>query len=764
MHVHELAGCTPTPLGHYLKALGVLRLVAEQADPDARGWWRGEHFWLVTTLEARELETFFLERYAPSPIVAPWNLGCGLYYEDDPGVGPIESSRASRFALLHEAISLARDLSCAFAEAIAEAKASESRANEKGLSPSIRQEAKARTDALKKEQARLKERLLTDARRQWRGGSLDWLDAALTLSGEGDPQYPALFGTGGNDGRLDFTNNFYQHLQRLIDTSTGVSTGAARPMLAGALYGRPGKGLIRGAVGQFLPGLAGGANMSAGYQGPALVNSWDFVLMLEGAIALCSGAARRADAAGAPQAAAPFAVRSRSAGYTSATPDDESARGEQWFPLWSEPARAHEVRALFREGRARVGRNGVFQPIGFAKSVARLGVHRGIEAFERFGYLERNGQSNLATPLGRWRVRAEPHQELLDEIDGWLTAVRGAARGDNAPAGITAAARRCDDAVFDVCRGGGVPARWQRLLMAMSEVERVLVASSRFTAAARLRPIPRLSTSWIAAADDGSPELRLAVALASQHATLVPRWQLPVRLHWSPVSNGTLRPPRFELQGELLAAGSDLVGAGRDLERDCIAVVVRRVMLAARAPEGVALPDATLPLRAPNSCSASLADLMGFLDASTDDRKILFLARAFMAIGWREGAEEITFPRARVDRIDADFAVMRLAHAPDGVRRDHERVPIALDPEIARRLVAGDLSGAGGVALRRLRASGLRPVLRALAGDRTRSRRIVASLAFPLSTSAIALCADRVTKPYQAPEAAEPTASLTEAT
>ena len=44
IHVHELDGCAPTPLAHYLKALGILRLVAEQADEHARGWWEGNHF------------------------------------------------------------------------------------------------------------------------------------------------------------------------------------------------------------------------------------------------------------------------------------------------------------------------------------------------------------------------------------------------------------------------------------------------------------------------------------------------------------------------------------------------------------------------------------------------------------------------------------------------------------------------------------------------------------------------------------------------
>jgi len=38
---HDLAlpGCAPEPLMAYLQALGILRLVGEQKDSDARGWW-----------------------------------------------------------------------------------------------------------------------------------------------------------------------------------------------------------------------------------------------------------------------------------------------------------------------------------------------------------------------------------------------------------------------------------------------------------------------------------------------------------------------------------------------------------------------------------------------------------------------------------------------------------------------------------------------------------------------------------------------------
>ena len=60
-----LPGCTPTPLAAYLKALAVLRLVAEAGtegggDPDATGFWRNDVFVLRTRLTDDELRNFFL--------------------------------------------------------------------------------------------------------------------------------------------------------------------------------------------------------------------------------------------------------------------------------------------------------------------------------------------------------------------------------------------------------------------------------------------------------------------------------------------------------------------------------------------------------------------------------------------------------------------------------------------------------------------------------------------------------------------------------
>jgi CRISPR-associated protein Csx17 len=111
LQLHELTGCAPAPLANYLKALGVLRLVVEQeADPEARGWWQDERFRLLTKLTREELEQFFLHRYAPTPLLSPWNKGCGFFKPGDPGLAPLEQSRAERFGPFRSGITESRRL------------------------------------------------------------------------------------------------------------------------------------------------------------------------------------------------------------------------------------------------------------------------------------------------------------------------------------------------------------------------------------------------------------------------------------------------------------------------------------------------------------------------------------------------------------------------------------------------------------------------------------------------------------------------------
>jgi len=63
-----LDGCRPKPLASYLKAIGILRILSEQKDPQAKGYWCGESFAIKTSLSPNEFEDFFCNEYAPTPL------------------------------------------------------------------------------------------------------------------------------------------------------------------------------------------------------------------------------------------------------------------------------------------------------------------------------------------------------------------------------------------------------------------------------------------------------------------------------------------------------------------------------------------------------------------------------------------------------------------------------------------------------------------------------------------------------------------------
>ncbi|MCA9219927.1 MAG: type I-U CRISPR-associated protein Csx17, partial [Planctomycetales bacterium] len=495
IHCHALSGCSPTPLAHYLKALGILRLVAEQKDPAARGWWRNDVFHLATTMDREAIATFFLHGYAPTSMVAPWNGGSGFYPKDNKsGIEPIENSEADRFAPFREAIQTARRVVDHLEE--------------------------------KPEKGDTKNDVIAKCRLACRGGMQQWIDAALVISAEGEPSFPALLGTGGNDGRLDFTTNYMQRLVSLFDAADPAAKPFDNtiPQLDAAIWGDPTPTLESGAIGQFFPGAAGGPNGTSGFDGGVQVNPWDYVLMLEGAIIFRSGLSRKCASQHLPQAAAPFAVRASGAGYGSSDSADAGARGEQWMPLWSRPSTLGEVFGIFREGRSKIGGRLAERGTDMARSVARMGVARGISSFERYGYIERNGLANLAVPLGRFEVRRGRNQELLDEVAPWLDGLRRLASAKNSPESFDRAHRACENALI-ACTRSDDASGYLALLVSLAKAEDQMVQSPKFAAENFAKPLPRLSRRWLNVVEETeeSAELRLASALAAQHGRLEPK-------------------------------------------------------------------------------------------------------------------------------------------------------------------------------------------------------------------------------------------------
>ncbi len=789
LHLHHLHGCAPQPLALYLKAIGILRLIAEQVDRDTRGWWQHEHFCLLTKLDREALEQFFLEEYAPTPFLSPWNKGSGFYKENDLGLTPIEHSTAPRLATFRAAIADARRLLDAIGKADAAIRAIKDRTKTTrafqsaeqrralrnsdafqrtvaGLRAELEKEnladeachrireelaviesvatdpagppTKAEAAALKKHEGyrrllreaekdfkRLKASLLPDCRRAWRGLHAKWMAAGVVLDENGEPQFPSMLGTGGNDGNLDFTNNAMMRFADLFDLTTTLAVPRERTpeLLRHALWSEGTNSLSDAAIGQFLPAGGGGANTSTGTGGASSINAWEFLLMLEGAVPFTARATRRLDLNAKTKASAPFALHAHPAGYASPG-SEKDARGEQWLPLWSNPATMQDVQSLLGDARLQLGRHHANRPVDAARAIASLGVARGITAFTRYGFLERNGQSTLAVPLGRIRVEHRPRSRLIDDLADWANMLQQLARDGKSPARLVHAERRLADAMFAVLTRDDTAPRWQAVLEAAVDVE----ALQRGGTALRAGPIPALQPGWVEVIHDNSPEARLALALGSAAAGYSgDGWAVdPIRHHWLPLERGARR---FRIQDQRLANDPRVVLTGRQAVDDLSAVAVRRMQEAEAASQRI------LPLQAARGCAASLSDLAELVDGHVDLDRVLTLSRALMALDWRQWSLQRGWERLpKRPRSDAQpgeaWLALRLACLPWPI---DEGLSVPVESSIVSRLMSGDAMVAVRIAAQRLGASGIRVPFASAFADAETARLWGAALAFPIS-------------------------------
>jgi CRISPR-associated protein Csb1 len=265
------------------------------------------------------------------------------------------------------------------------------------------------------------------------------------------------------------------------------------------------------------------------------------------------------------------------------------------------------------------------------------------------------------------------------------------------------------DAVFDVLTREAETTRWQSVLAAMNGVERVQAGGTGF----KVGPCPTLSPGWLDAAGDDSPEWRLALALGSATGEYKDGRSVDsVRAHALPLDPN--RDWSYAIGADnRLVKDPRVVMTGRDPLGDLIALVERRVVEASR------LGSRTLPLVARSGAGARLGDLARFLAGEVDVERVVALGRALMAVAWKRAR----LPSERVnpydDRPDEAWEALRLCALPFPVR---DRA-IATEPAMVRRLATGDTAGAVEVALRRLRASGLRPPLVSAVADATTARR-----------------------------------------
>jgi len=750
-----LRGLQSQPLATYLAALGVLRICAEQWDERLRARWSPEGF-VIDGVDEDELVTFLVERYEPTPLVAPWAGGAGFAEgEDTTSIDAIRGSTDSRLTRYRAVIEAVRGfpelpprgLLIGDVRAWAAAKVSDAQTKEK-VRADLRKlledlaSSNARDDLLIDDckQGHPAAKIFTQLKAERRQGNksaiagrcrnelpdecVRWVDAAVVLFVNEKGELADVAGPLSKDARKprqEFSRLFMEAVSKTILGDRQQSLQLARGMLTGATVA----GLMPMAPGMFELGSAGGFNMGTGFSSSGVLsNPWTITMTFEGCVAWSGSVSRRAGEALSVATVGPFTTRHVPAASAAASSADaDSALTEIWTPLWERPASAAEVLALLAEGRASVAGRGPQNAVEFAEAVASLGVDRGIASFVRFAILERRGPSFVASPLGRLRVAERREVDLLDQLDHELRHVERFFRGfpseTGPPTQLINLRRRIDDARFEVAARGGHDAM-TRLVRAVGALEMALARRDPGKEPRLPRPLGGLGVNWIDACGD-SVEVRIAAALSS----IAPAGGAgPVRSYLAPLDPG--KPWKYA------AAARSLPWAGVDIAERLANVLRRRVLdvRARGAGERTADRNPTWGVR-----RATLGDLALFLAPDLIDDTAL--EELFFGFTWvKQDAMRIRPLSREAPPLPRDYALLKLLFLPNGIPQGTEHLAIAADGTILSLLHAGRIADAVTRASSVLRAKGLRPrrVVDPRAPlDPKRGQRLAAALLIPLA-------------------------------
>ena len=651
---HLLPGLRPEPLASYLAGLGLFRVLGEQADGNATAAWTADG--LAITTHVQDLAQWLADEYKPMPVLSPWNGGSGFGSKDKEPLRRLDSIRANSTARL-------ADLRAAIEVA------------EKVISKARR--AGWITEAGVTDKAAV----VLELRNQCPDELLPWIDASIVLADD-ETFFPPILGTGGNDGRLEFSTNFHQQLMDLIgDTSEKHRTralAAARDLLEGTqtipVSDVP--------IGQFNPGEAGGPGSSRFGAASSLANPWSYVLTVEGAVLFAASAARRNQHA-AGRAAMPFTVNPSPDGATSGAAGEES-RGEVWTPLWRTDFTLPEVKQLFAEARASWRGRPARRAVDFYAATRTLGVTRGIDEFTRYGLQRRNGLAFTAVPLDRVVVRERPAVQLSARIEDWATRVGGS----EASTAVAEAHRGFQRAHLEFARDGG-PFTLAAMLAALTTLEMAVGRSGRAKDAVPVRYTPRADDRFFKVlAEIHERELRVAVGIASCATWPTegpPRTMRQLLLPIDPAGTGGGSQPRWRDAALVPGFGA------RPLTDVLADVLIWRSRTAADDHNannfrGVATFSSGI--------SVPAADLHALAADELDNAKLDLYLRACLALSWRTVRWNWTAAKPNVPVTTLALLHPLAAGFRQGNPRDvpdNDRVP-ALAPEWATRLASGQPS------------------------------------------------------------------------
>ena len=740
-----LTGCAPVPLAHYLKALGILRLVSQQRDANAKGFWKNDIFHLISTLDRDALVNFFLDPkgYHPTPVVVPWSGGD--FFAVNRSIRPGE--RNNGFAKKPTSSDVIEAVLGSESERLADYRSVIALVFDAMDASGVRTKQDIEGNAPQKQTN--KSRLLQALRNLLPDRCIDWVDAANVIERRKPSANNLLGSGGGNDGNSHFSDNFMQALWLVLpdfdaQRARPIQSASRMPFdsaaaLRNALFNEPS---TASNIAEFSPVLfnsacVGGPNATSGFEANAASNPWDFILMLEGACLFAGAISKKLGSQSSGVARFPFLVDATPVGSGAVGQTDEGR--EIWLPLWAGFAGLDEVARLFAE--ARLEKFGQPATRGFDAFVAlaQHGSDRGIAEFQRIGLVRgRIGGENYFTSFdqGRFRVREEKSVNVLAELEDWYRSISDLARSDLCPASLRSALRSYESRVLRLAQHGGSEAALD-VLLALGRLEGTL---SRSSAKARVRPVPPLSNDWLRYVNSTGKEFRLAAALASTWSSHDGKY-LPLRAH---LEAAEIKGGATKRWAAWLENGSnDVVWREGVFIETLNAIFARRLVLEQQGEKHLA--DRSV-------CPIHFSDLTALIDDDVDDELIGELLWGLALLDW-QAVKPDDLPAAPSEpeiAPSAFYALLKLCFT----RPAPDEEPVPLMPAIHRRAARGDGASASALAARRLRASGFAPAVEKIPVAGQLVRRTGAALLFPLRNFQTAILRKTILRPELEPAAA----------
>lgn len=549
----SLNGCQAEPISSYLKALGIVRLIYEQKDRNVKGYWENDIFILESDKFNGECEEqvkdslldFFIEEYRPTPIISPWNLGSGFKYGEPGQIDNICKSKDTRLNDYKSVIEKVKEfeyfnLEQASLKWISNQNKQNLSKNKQDGSKKLKYlmekynktEGNMVSDLMnvcsnedKRELQNIikgiskeimtnhKAEIISLCRNVLPDSVIKWIDAAIAVEpASGDILTSDILGTGGNNGRMEFSNNFMENVLY-------ISSPSSREVLRNALFGELTSKLTDIKIGMYDPGKSGGTNQrnSEKNQEDFLYNFWNYILLMEGTI-IWSGSVGKRYVADRNQFQSPFTVNFSSAGITSINDGENSDdvkkyRKEIWTPIWNRPFSYVEIEEMFREGRVTVRKSSVKNGLQFTEAVKSMGVDRGISHFIRYANLVRKGQSSILVPQDY--IKVEDKSEDLKASKSIYNIVSSInqiiSKSDSTQLSLRAVKQDIESALYSYFIDTKNTESAQNIIKALGRSVRLV---TRLNKSGIKNPFSGLSPSFVKKANDNSIEFKLALALS----------------------------------------------------------------------------------------------------------------------------------------------------------------------------------------------------------------------------------------------------------